>query len=418
MQDISLAEDTLRVYERDMRERTERIEALVGKARDEERSLTDAEDAVVRDLATEVEDLEKRSQAYQTALRTQQAVGALQRQINGAEEGRLRANTDDAAEFLRSYEGKPGEFVADLLRATHEGDRRMLGNFERAMQQEKTSDVPGALPIPVVGPLIAIFDDSRPVSQAFTQVQMPAKGATFLRPKVTGRTTAGKQSAEFAELPSGKFTIEHLNGAKATYGGALQVSRQTIDWTEPAVLSLIFTDLVRATADAVEADVQTLALTEAAKHKITFDLFNATVPTADKVMKALADSAVSVVNGIKALPNRIIMSIDTWAKLKSICFSDGRPILGPATGAGVNNLGEQAGIGSFATTLDGIPAIVATKAPAKTLVVANSAAIEVGLDTRGLLTVEAPKSLYTEVASYAYASSLVIESAGTASIAA
>ncbi len=79
----------------------------------------------------------------------------------------------------------------------------------------------------------------------------------FIRPEVTTHTSMAVQSAENAALQSGTFVISSNQVTKGAYGGYVTISEQDLDWTDPAVLSLILDDMARIyanTTDDVAAD--------------------------------------------------------------------------------------------------------------------------------------------------------------------
>ena len=105
--------------------------------------------------------------------------------------------------------------------------------FQRAANQ-LTTDTPGILPVPVVGPVLNTIDASRPLVSSLGPKDMGnIPGTKFQRPHITQHATSGKQSAEKTALPSQPMKILPLEFLKETHGGWVNISRQDIDWTSP-----------------------------------------------------------------------------------------------------------------------------------------------------------------------------------------
>lgn len=389
---------------------------LAAEAATAERSLTDAEETIIRDTNSQVDELAAKIKPLEELLTREAANAETQRLMDGLDADELTRGDTDTDTFLKRFES-PGEFIAERSVAIDSGDATLIRQFERAMAHEKVASVPGLIPKPIVGPLINWLDASRPVTDAFTLRPLPAKGSTFDRPRVTQRTQAGEQAAEKTEFVSRELQVNSLTAQKKTIGSTLNLSRQVIDWSSPSVLDLVISDMIDQVAIQGEAIVTTESVTQAAKQKQAFDVMGATVKPA-ALLAALAQSAIKVHAGTTRLPDRVIVSIDVWAALKGISYAgDGRSMLEPANAKGVNNLGTSAGVGAFTSTLDGLPVTVAPAAPPLTFIVADSRSLEVYEDRDQLLRVDEPKIAGLEVAVFTYMAALTIEPKGLVGLA-
>ena len=99
-----------------------------------------------------------------------------------------------------------------------------------------TTDTPGILPTPILGPVYNNFRGLRPVVDAIGVKAMPGGGKVFIRPEVTTHTSMAVQSAENAALQSGTYVVYNNQVTKAAYGGYVTISEQDLDWTDPNVL--------------------------------------------------------------------------------------------------------------------------------------------------------------------------------------
>src|SRR5690606_287057 len=165
-----------------------------------------------------------------------------------------RRQVDKGAVEYRSA----GAYAIDAYKAAM-GDREAserLEVFTRAADHLKTGDVPGIVPDPVVGEVINLIDAARPIVNALGARPLPA--ASWHRPKVTGRTAVARQGAaggaddEKSELVSQKLTITRLNASAVTYGGYVNVSRQSIDLGQ-GVMDAVINDLAAQYAIETEA---------------------------------------------------------------------------------------------------------------------------------------------------------------------
>jgi hypothetical protein len=81
---------------------------------------------------------------------------------------------------------------------------------------------------------------------------MPQGGKVFIRPEVTTHTSMAVQSAENAALQDGTFVVTDNQVTKATYGGYVTLSEQSIDWSTPEIIGLVLDDMGRIYANATD----------------------------------------------------------------------------------------------------------------------------------------------------------------------
>jgi len=287
-----------------------------------------------------------------------------------------------------------GHLIVDQLRA-----RGLLGGtvdpdaasrvdmVKRAVVNQLLADVPGALPVPIVGDVLNTISASRPLITSLGPKDLGGiPGTVFQRPRITQHTTAGVQTAEKTELVSQKLKIEPVNFTKKTYGGSLDVSRQVIDWTSPPAWNIITTDLADAYAVATETDCSTQFAAGITTNSVT-------VATGDLAgwSAALYQGAAKVYRGCGRLPNRIWCSLDVWATLGAL-VDQARLIFPPGASEGQSSLTDFAGV------VLSVPRIVVPTFPDGTCVIGAAAMFEVYEDRIGLLTAVEPAILGVEVA--------------------
>ena len=130
---------------------------------------------------------------------------------------------------------------------------------------------------------------------------------------MTQNTLVGPQSAEKAELPSRKMTIGKIPVTAVTLGGYVNVSRQNIDWSQPAIMDLVIQDLAGQYAiETEETAVQAFYTGGTAGPTIP------ATPDGDDVAGALWAAAASVFTATKG-----------QGRLIAVCSPDVLGILGP-----------------------------------------------------------------------------------------
>jgi len=284
-------------------------------------------------------------------------------------------------------------------------DPEAMARVQYALQNQTTTDTPGLLPHAIVGSVVSLIDSSRPfiTSIGGGRAMGGIPGKTFGRPKITQHTTVGTQATEKAELPSQKMVIGEIPFTKATYGGAVDVSRQDIDWSSPAAWDILVRDL---------ADVYALTTEGVAANGMwqASDDVNAITAVATANTLAAWSTALYAAAGLvyasaKRLPDRIWCSVDVWG------------LLGPLTDLSANP--GQAGdsnLDSFAGNLFRLPRIVVPNWGTGRCVIGASGAYEVYEEVIGLLSAVEPSLLGVEVAYGGYIAHAAVYPEGLARI--
>jgi HK97 family phage major capsid protein len=390
------------------------IENVLGQV--EGRDLTDAELAVlgrtkerIAELELQIKPLEDyeavRDAHRETRVETApngprqlpERVPAEPRRMDGGDRGQLYPTA--------------GSFVVDYLRAMGilergrpDSDAMARVQQARAVANQTTGDTPGLLPTPIVGQVVNIIDASRPfiTSIGGTKALAGIPGTTFSRPTIAQHVVVGEQTAEKTELPSQKMSIAQIPFAKKTYGGTVDISRQDIDWTQPAAWDILVKDLADVYSRQTE---QAIARDFAAKATGTpVDMGTAgTAPGLSDWTTALYTAAMRSYNAGMRMPDRIWCSLDVWASLGSMVDAQ-RVVLPPdmtnsITDAAIDSwdIGSS-GLASFRGDVLGLPRIVCPQMTDGTCIVGPSTLFEAYEEVIGLLSVIEPSILGVEVA--------------------
>jgi len=308
-----------------------------------------------------------------------------------------------AAEYLAAYH-IGGDTYRKVNEAYTEARKSQLSVLEAAAGDIATTDTPGLLPVPVLGPVFQDINYIRPFVTAIGARAYPDGGSTktFIRPTITTHTEVAEQTGgvEFGAAAARTMVIAANSVAKKTFAGQVSLSVQDIDFTSPAAMQQILNDLMgqyMIVTDNFAVDSFVTAST-------TIGQWDG---TPEDLILFLYGAARDISNGSNLFPTHIVMGADAWAKLGSTVDSDKRPLF-PMVGTpglgGYNTLGAG-NVTNWSTTNPlGLQIIVDSNVAAKSMVVFHAPAAEYYEQIRGLMSVENPGTLSRTFSYYGYAS--------------
>jgi HK97 family phage prohead protease len=287
-----------------------------------------------------------------------------------------------------------GDTFAKINAAYHDAVKASRTTIEAAAGDVITTDTPGLLPVPVLGPLVQDINFVRPVVQAVGARAYPDGGAqkTFIRPTITTHTSAASQANELAAVSATTMVIASNSVSKTTVAGQVTLSVQDIDFTSPAAMNLILNDLMgeyMLATDNIAAD----NMLSAANASGVWDL-----------------TAYDISNNRNWFPTHMFVSPDVWAQLGQVVDSSNRPLF-PFVGAGLT--GQNALGNSQATSWNGNPLglqlVVDSNFAAKTMIITRVGtgqgdAYEFYEQIKGLMSVEIPSTLGRTFSYHGYVS--------------
>ena len=315
----------------------------------------------------------------------------------------------------------PGEYMAamhiggttfeNVARATQEFVKSKQSALQAAAGEIATTDTPGLLPVPVLGPVFQDLNFIRPVVAAVGARAMPNGGAskTFIRPTITTHTSVAAQSSELAAASATTMVIASNSVTKTTLAGQVTLSIQDVDFTDPASLNIILNDLVGEyliASDNVAAD----AITGGASASGSTWTFATADPST--LITALYDAATDILTATNFLPDHVFVSPNVWKLLGTQLDADKRPVF-PYTGAaglmGVNGMGT-ANVTQMSTFNPfGLTLVADNNFATNTMVVARAQAIEFYEQVRGLMSVELPSTLGRNFSYAGYVSTFIAD---------
>jgi hypothetical protein len=297
-----------------------------------------------------------------------------------------------AGEFMAAYH-IGGDTFANMNKAVAEFTASQRTALQAAAGDVLTTDTPGLLPVPVLGPLVQDLNFLRPVVEAVGARAYPDNGQqkTFVRPTITTHTSVAAQT-ELTAASATTMVIAANTVSKTTLAGQVTLSQQDISFTSPEAMGLILNDLMGEYMIASDNLASDNLLTAATSSGV----WDGTV--AD-LLKSVYDSAVDISNGRNWTPTHMFVSPDVWGQLGQLADTTGRPVF-PFIGAGLtgqNALGS-ASASSWNGTPLGLQLVVDSNFAAKTMVITRVGqgqgdAFEFYESIRGLMSIENPAVL-------------------------
>jgi len=247
-----------------------------------------------------------------------------------------------------------------------------------------TGDLGGILPEIIVQPVYNSFIGRRPTIEALTVKAMPQGGKVFIRPKVTTHTTIGASNGENVALDSGTFVVTELPVTKAVYGGYVQLSEESMDWSTPEVVGLILDDMARIYANETDSVIANQLEDETTN---TNNFTSADIAKPEVWAQWIYQAASDILTGSNGnLPTTLFMAPNRWASLANLSDDAGRPLFS-TYGQSVNSFGSLAP-NSLAGTAFGMNICVDRNLPSGTLILGDPTGFEVFEQQKGAISVE------------------------------
>jgi len=388
-------------YTAEIEDRQNFIDGLVEDAEKGQRDLSDQEMELITRARDRLQSLTGQitplKEARRISAESANEVAELHRFMNAANNEKPKEVTYRSA----------GHYAMDLWRSGlgHQEARDRIETFNRVAAHQTTGDNPGLLPEQILGPVVNFVDANRPLIGALGPRQLPS--GSWSRPKVTQHTATAGQTGEKTELTSQKMTISKLPVSASTYGGYVNVSRQDIDWTQPAIMDLVINDL----AGQYALDTENHACTNLTTAASTGPTLPTGAPSADDVTGALWGAAATVIAATAGQGRIIAVAPPELMGSLGPLFPPINPQNAQSTGFSTASLAS-----GLAGSVAGIPVYVSGGMAADTILVLSTAAAEVYEDRIGALQVVEPSVLGVQVAYAGYFAALAVEGAGLSKI--
>ena len=363
-------------------------------------------DAVIEQIAASEHDPEVEEEATEPQPDT-----SLQEETM-SQETQVEASAPDAIPTSPIFASAKKNFTmpsaAEYISAAFVGGdqwRAMSEGIRAAAPDVITSDIPGVLPLPIVSPVYNNFIGRRPVIDAIGAKAMPQGGKVFIRPEVTTHTSIGNQATENTALTQGTFVITDNQVTKGTYGGYVTLSEQSIDWSQPEIISLVLDDMARIYANATD---NVAADNLASGATVTRNFASASGADPAYWVEWIYGAASTILSSSNGnLPTHLFLAPNVWASLSSLSDTADRPLF-PNVGP-MNAFG-----GSNANSTDmmafGLKVVVDRNFAASTVIVGDPSGYEIFEQQKGAISIDVPSTLSRTIAFRGYLATLMIDS--------
>jgi HK97 family phage prohead protease len=309
-----------------------------------------------------------------------------------------------AGEYMAAYHSG-GETFANINKGVQEFAQNNRTSLQAAAGDVLTTDTPGLLPVPVLGPLVQDLNFLRPVVEAVGARAYPDGGQskTFIRPTITTHTSVAAQATELSAVSATTMVIASNSVTKTTLAGQVTLSQQDIDFTNPAAMNLILNDLMGEYMIASDNKAADDLLTAATSSGV----WDGTV---DDLLKSVYDAANDVSSGRNWLPTHMFVSVDVWSQLGQLTDTSDRPLFPlVANGLSGQNALGQAAASTWVGNPLGLQLVVDSNFANKTMVITRVGqgagdAYEFYESIRGLMSVELPSTLGRNMSFHGYVS--------------
>ena len=289
-----------------------------------------------------------------------------------SQETQVEASAPDAIPTSPIFASAKGEFkmpsAGEWIAAQFAGGSvaaEFNARLRAAAPSVTTADLDGLMPTPILPGIYSGIQGLRPVVDAIGARPMPQGGKVFIVPKISTHVTIGGPEVQNTTITAGQFIVDDIQITKEIYGGYVQLSEASIDWSDPEVLGALLEDLGKKYAlftDDVAADALLTGTVQTTGNVAVAD-------PADWVQKVYACANTILANG-NYLPDHLFVSGDVFAQLGSLSDTADRPLfpqVGPMNAFGTMNPGSRD------ATVFGLRLVVDTNFAAKTTIVGAAA---------------------------------------------
>lgn len=313
----------------------------------------------------------------------------------------------------------PGEYLAamhaggDTFHNVNAAYKEAVRDQQTALQAAAgdvlTTDTPGLLPVPVLGPLFQDLNFIRPVVSAFGARSMPnTPSKTFVRPTITTHTSAATQT-EGSAVSATTMVIASNTVTKTTVAGQVTLTMQDMDFTDPSAMNLILNDLAGEyliATDNIAADNLVSGKTASGS------TWTVTADNPTSLINSLYDAAREITEDSNYFPTHLCVSPDVWEKLGSQLDGSKRPILGYTTNGviGQNSIGRVGGLQYTGMDVMGLNLVVDNNFASGTMLVVYAPGFEIYEAQQGLLSIANPSTLSRTFSYYGYFATFVAKS--------
>jgi HK97 family phage major capsid protein len=253
-------------------------------------------------------------------------------------------------------------FFRDMLHAQLDADPDARSRLERWNLQMRANGTTttGAGVVPptwLFEEFAAIAHGARPWADAIRRVGITDANPVNIGVAQPPGAVIAAQASEGTAPTDGNFNATVLTTSPKTYTGKVDVSRQLVDGSNPAVDGIVFADCMGSYNEQIETAVVN-AFETAASYAATIT-YPGTAPVYTNLFDCFVDGAASVRKHRKAPPRIVFCSEGAWAYMAKEKDQQGRPLVTTGYHGPVNayGLGEAVTYGAIAGEVVGLQVI-------------------------------------------------------------
>lgn len=352
---------------------------LVQRAHDEERDLTETEDASLKDLKTRAEELDTRIKELRAVQVANLEAAKLRAEVNATDDTETRAvgNVVVTNEPLTyAEENRSVSFFQDLYNSQYNGDIDASDRIRRHRQEMavehrdgSTANYAGLVVPQYLTQLAAELSRAgRPFADQCTSLPLPDSGMSINISRVTTGSSAAMQASENAAVSETDIDDTLLTADVRTIASGQQVSRQAVE-RGTGIDALIAADMMGAVATVLEDQVlngsgssgNMLGLSNISG--INSVTYTDGSPTGAELYSKIVDGIQQINSNRFAGADLIVMHPRRLAFLQAETDSSGRPLVVPTQNVPQNALGTGpvAGYGVTGASIAGLPVVTSGK---------------------------------------------------------
>lgn len=352
---------------------------LVQRAADEERDLTETEDASLKDLATRAEELDTRIKELRAVQVANLEAAKLRAEVNATDDTETRAVgnvvvTNEPSTYAE--ENRSVSFFQDLYNMQYNGDIDATDRIRRHRQEMdiehrdgSTANYAGLVVPQYLTELAAeLARAGRPFADQCTSLPLPDAGMTINVSRVTTGSSAAAQASENGAVSETDIDDTLLTADVRTIASGQQVSRQAVE-RGTGIDALIAADMMGAVATVLEDQVlngsgssgNMLGLSNISG--INSVTYTDGSPTGAELYSKIVDGIQQINSNRFAGADLIVMHPRRLAFLQAETDSSGRPLVVPTQNVPQNALGTGpvAGYGVTGASIAGLPVVTSGK---------------------------------------------------------
>ena len=243
-------------------------------------------------------------------------------------------------------EGGPNRrsFFRDMFRAQFDNDTESRAMLERHNMQLRamgttTTGLGNVPPTWLFNEFAILQHGARPWADTLRKVGIDSANPVNIGKQVTPGATISA-TAEGAAAPDGSFVSNLITVNPVTYTGKVDVSRQLMDGSNPAIDGIVYADTMGAYNEAVEQAVVNAFEALTAPAGMGFVLAYPGTPAYANLPDAFTDAGASIIKRRKAPPRVVFMSTGAWAYLAKQKDTQGRPLVTTGSSGAFNAYGK------------------------------------------------------------------------------